>query len=175
MRMQESTSWQSYEDVARYLLENIGDVLGLKLQRVEGKQTLVGESGTTWEIDGKGVLAGTEAIIVVECRRYPTSKLKQSDLAALAWTISDVGASGGIVVTPLGVQKGGQLVAQSADINVVHLDADATRTDYVVTFLKKVLIGRSFALHVTPTVTAAAAVLTDIQDKHDGGLPGEDD
>lgn len=158
MGEQESTSWESYEDVARYLLENIGDALGLGLQRVEGKQTLVGESGTMWEIDGKGVRAGTAAIVVLECRRYTTSRLKQSDIAALAWTISDVGASGGLVVTPLGVQEGGQIVARSAGIDVICLDADATQTDYVVRFLEKVFIGRSVALCVTVNFTAEAAV-----------------
>ena len=46
------------------------------------------------------------AIVIIECRRYTTSKLKQNAIAALAWIISDVGASGGIVVTPIGVQDG---------------------------------------------------------------------
>jgi hypothetical protein len=50
-------------------------------------------------------------------------------MAALAWTISDVGVSGGIVVTPIGVQRGGQLVAKSAGIEVVHLAANSTPTD----------------------------------------------
>ena len=55
MESEKSTAWESYEDVARYLLEEIGDALGLELERVEGKQTLVGESGATWEIEGKGI------------------------------------------------------------------------------------------------------------------------
>ena len=80
----EPTTWESYEEVARYLLEKMGDALGLGLERVEGKQKLVGESGTTWEIDGKGVRADDGAIVVIECRRYTTSKLKQEDMAGLA-------------------------------------------------------------------------------------------
>ena len=56
-----------------------------------------------------GVSADGEAVVVIECRRYPKSSLKQSDMAALAWTINDFSASGGLVVTPIGVQKGGQL------------------------------------------------------------------
>ncbi len=139
MESEESTTWESYEDVARYLLDKMGDALGL--ERVEGKQTLTGESGTTWEIDGKGVRANAGAIVVIECRRYTTSKLKQKDMAAMAWTISDVGASGGIVVTPIGVQRGGQIVAKSAGIEVVHLDANSTRTDYVLSFLHNVFVG----------------------------------
>jgi hypothetical protein len=82
----------------------VGDLLGLKLERVEGKQTLVGESGADWEIDAKGLEAESGAIVVVECRRYTTSRIKQGAVAQLAWTIDDLGAPGGIVVTPIGVQ-----------------------------------------------------------------------
>jgi hypothetical protein len=151
MESEKSTAWESYEDVARYLLEEIGDALGLELERVEGKQTLVGESGATWEIEGKGIKAGTGAIVVIECRRYTTSKLKQKDMAAMAWTISDVGASGGIVVTPIGVQRGGQIVAKSAGIEVVHLDANSTTTDYVLKFLNKVFLGVTSPVTITDT------------------------
>jgi hypothetical protein len=126
---------------------------------VEGKQTLVGESGATWEIEGKGVKADDGAIVVIECRRYTTSRLKQKDMAALAWTISDVGASGGIVVTPIGVQRGGKIVAKSASIEVVHLDANSTTTDYVLNFLNNVFIGASTVpMTVTVSLTAEGKV-----------------
>jgi 2-polyprenyl-3-methyl-5-hydroxy-6-metoxy-1,4-benzoquinol methylase len=92
--------------------------------------------------------------VVVECRRYTTSKIKQSAVAALAWTITDVGASGGIIVTPIGVQTGGQIVANSADIQIIHLDANATPTDFRIEFLEKVVIGASANLHATATLTA---------------------
>lgn len=148
MESEESTTWKSYEDVARCLLDKIGDALGL--ERVEGKQSLVGESGTTWVIDGKGVRANDGAIVVIECRRYTTSRLKQEYMAGLAWRISDVGASGGIVVTPIGVQGGGQIVAKSAGIEVVHLDANST-TDYVLKFLNKVFLGVTSPVTITDT------------------------
>ncbi|QCH23412.1 hypothetical protein [Mycobacteroides salmoniphilum] len=106
MSIEKRTSWETYEDVARLLLDKIGDALGLGLESIEGKQTLVGASGTKWEIDAKGVSADGEAVVVIECRRYPKSSLKQSDMAALAWTINDLGASGGIVVT-LSLDAGG--------------------------------------------------------------------
>ena len=137
----EPKTWEKYEEVACYLLGEMGDALGLRLASVEGKQTLVGESGAEWEIDGKGVKADGAGIVVVECRRYTTSKVKQGAVAQLAWTISDLGASGGIVVTPIGVQKGGQLIARSAGIQIVHLDADSSTTAYVLKFLRDVLIG----------------------------------
>jgi hypothetical protein len=146
MGTEEPTTWESYEDVARYLLGQVSDALGLGLETVEGKQTLVGESGAKWEIDGKGVNADDGATVVVECRRYTTSKVKQSAVASLAWTISDLGASGGIVVTPIGVQAGGRLIAESADIRIIRLNENATITDYVMEFLDKVSIGRSFSV-----------------------------
>lgn len=44
MSAEEPATWESYEEVARYLLEKMGDALGLGLERVEGKQKLVGPS-----------------------------------------------------------------------------------------------------------------------------------
>jgi Restriction endonuclease len=161
MGIEEPTTWESYEDVARYLLEKLGDVLGLGLESVEGKQKLVGESGAEWEIDGKGVKADGGAIVVVECRRYTTSRVKQGAVAQLAWTINDLGAAGGIVVTPIGVQRGGQLIAKAAGIQIVHLDADSTTTGYLLRFLGNVVVGPGGAtLGLTggvPIVTIAPA------------------
>jgi hypothetical protein len=34
------TTWNNYEEVARYLLESVGHLLGLKLERVEGSRHL---------------------------------------------------------------------------------------------------------------------------------------
>jgi hypothetical protein len=159
MTAEEPTTWESYEDVARYLLEKLGDALGLELETVEGKQKLVGKSGMEWEIDGKGVKTDGEAIVVIECRRHTTSRLKPEAMGALAYRISDVGASGGIVVTPIGVQRGGQLIAEAAGIQIVRLDADSTTTGYLLEFLGNVFIGvRGATLTLTggvPDVTVA--------------------
>ena len=93
MEAEESTSWETYEEVARYLLENMGDTLGLGLERVEGKQKLVGKSGMKWTVDGKGVKTEDGAIVVIECRRYTTSKLKPEAMGGFAYRIGDVGAA----------------------------------------------------------------------------------
>jgi Restriction endonuclease len=140
MGIEEPTTWESYEDVARYLLEKLSDKLGLGLERVEGKQKLVGKSGMVWEVDAKGVKTGEGAIVVIECRRYTSSKVKPEAVGGLAYRISDVGASGGILVTPIGVQQGGQLIADDAGIQIVHLDADSTLTTvYLLRFLDTVI------------------------------------
>lgn len=63
--------WENYEDVSIYLLNQISKKFGLS--HVENKQKLSGLA-TEWEIDGKGVLLNDTAFIVIECRRYTTSK-----------------------------------------------------------------------------------------------------
>src|ERR1700744_698027 len=103
MESEQPSTWQTYEEVARYLLEKLSDTLGLGLERVEGKQKLVGKSGMNWEVEGKGIKTDGGAIVVIECRRYTTSKLKPEAIGGLAYRIADVGAAGGIVVTPIGV------------------------------------------------------------------------
>jgi len=128
MAAKEPKAWETYEEVARFLLKDISDTLGLGLERVEGKQKLAGKSGTKWQVDAKGVKTEDGAIVIVECRRWTTSKPDQEDVGAFAYRIGDVGAAGGIVVTPLGVQEGGQKIAEYEGIEIVHLDANSTTT-----------------------------------------------
>jgi len=143
--------WQSYEEVATFLLNELASELGL--DRVEGKQRLPGlRSGTSWVIDGKGVRAGNEALIIVECRRHTTSRQKQEHLGALSYRILDTGAAGGIIVTPLGLQDGAAKIASAEGITPVLLSADATRTDYILGFLKKLFAGVSDRVTVTEKV-----------------------
>ena len=142
--------WQSYEDIARYILQQMAAEFGL--ERVEGKQLIQGRSGTTWEIDGKGVsIDDSAAFIIIECRRYTTSKQKQEQIAALAYRIQDTGAAGGIIVSPLGLQEGAERVAQAERIASVRLDKDSTPEQYLLHFLGKVF--RGMGLYDTVTVT----------------------
>ncbi|WP_067828591.1 restriction endonuclease [Nocardia inohanensis] len=134
----ESVAWRSYEEVATYLLNQIASTLGL--ERVEGKQALRG-AVTDWEVDAKGVREGGTGFVVIECRRYTISRLKQGHLAALAYSIRDTGADSGIVVTPCGLQEGAERIAAAENIQMVRLDADSTTTSYVLEFLGNVMIG----------------------------------
>lgn len=165
MVTEQSSTWESYEEVACFLLEELGDKLGLALERVEGKQKLVGSSGMEWEIEGKGVKAEDGAIVVIECRRYTTSKVKAEQVGALAYRIGDLGAAGGIIVTPIGVQKGGQLIAECEGIQTVRLDADSTTAAYVLKFLDDVIIGvppaKATATSHAPIVRVAPAKPTE--------------
>jgi hypothetical protein len=152
-----NTPWQAYEGAARSVLQQIGGVLGIG--EVEGKQTLDGKSGTQWEIDAKAIQESGENFLVVEVRRYTTSSLKQEDVAALAFRIGDVGAVGGVVVSPLPLQRGAELVAKSAGIEHVRLSADSTATDYLAEYMGRRFIGVSVVESVTLTDSADAVVI----------------
>lgn len=153
--------WQTYEEVAAYLLNQLARHFGVG--RFEGKQLVAGDSGTKWEIDAKGCADGSGRLIVVECKRHTKSGINQAITSSLAWAIHDVGANGGILVSPLGLQEGAKKVAAKANIIEVVLDQDSTTTDYMLSFLNQIHIGISETLHVTDHVVA------EVRDK-DGNL-----
>lgn len=140
-------AWESYEQVAQYLLNSLAHEFGLG--KVEGKQIVPGKSGTTWEIDAKGILLDGVGFVVIECRRYLTSRLTQEDVAAVAYRIQDVGGQGGIIVSPLDVQEGAKKIAEHEGIARVQLDPESTTTDYVLRFLSKVFVGLTATLATT--------------------------
>jgi hypothetical protein len=146
-----AVTWQSYEQVAQYLLNQFAEHFGLG--HVEGKQIIPGASGTDWEIDAKAVRADGQGLLVVECRRLTTSRLKQENLAAMAWRITDTGAAGGIVVSPLDLQAGAQKVAAHADIIHVKLDPASTTTDYILRHLNDLFVGVSTTLGLRDSVS----------------------
>lgn len=147
-----SEKWESYEEVARYLLDRFAAEFGL--DRVEGKQHVEGHrSGTKWEIDAKGVRDGINGFIIVECRRYTTAKQNQGKLGGLAYSIIDAGAEGGILVSPLGMQEGATKIANAENIVDIHLNENSTRYEYVLQFLKKIMIGVQDSLTLTDKAT----------------------
>lgn len=135
-----TTGWQSYEEVATYLLNQCAREFGLS--KVEGKQSVPGlHSQTEWEIDAKGVCEGNERFVIIECRRYTTSKQNQEKIASLAYRILDTGAQGGIIVSPLGLQEGAQKVALAEKIVNVQLSPDSTPHEFAMQFLNKIFLG----------------------------------
>lgn len=136
------SDWRKYEKVAHELLNRFAADFGLS--RVEEKQPAAGEiTGTSWELDAKGVRDGDGAVVIVECRRHTTKALSQEQLAGLAYRILDTGAQGGICVTPLGFQEGAKKVAAAATIIEVKLSPDSTATDFAMSFLNKIFRGVS--------------------------------
>jgi DNA-directed RNA polymerase subunit RPC12/RpoP len=143
--------WKEYEKVAADLLDRFAADFGLS--RVEGKQKVRGrQSGTQWEIDAKGVREGNQGFIIVECRRYTTSRLNQAKVGEVAYTITDTGAEGGIVVSPLGLQEGARKIAKAKNIVEVQLDPDSTPQDFAMQFLNKIMIGVSATIGFSASV-----------------------
>lgn len=144
--------WETYEQVAVYLLDRIAEEFGL--EQVEGKQDVYGSrTGTSYEIDGKGVKIGGEGFVIIECRRYTKSKQKQEQAAALAFRILDSGAAGGILVSPHGLQAGAQTIAKAEGVVTVLMDEHSTRTDFMLTFLNKIFKGFAETARVNSSVT----------------------
>jgi hypothetical protein len=135
-----TTDWRAYEDVARRVLADMRDVLGIS--SVEGKQVLAGRSSANWEVDAKAWSADGENFLLVEVRRR-RSRLKQEHLAAIAYRIVDTGAAGGIVVTPLPLQSGALRVATHTDIALVRLTPESTNERYLAEFMGRRFIGLS--------------------------------
>lgn len=125
-----SSPSRKYEEVATEILGRVRHELGFS--SVEGKQAVPGVSGTDWELDAKGVKVGSDAFVIIECRRYTSSRLKQEAVAGLAWRINDTGAAGALLVSPLGLQQGAQKVAAAANVVAVRLNAEATPQQFVL-------------------------------------------
>jgi hypothetical protein len=149
-------SWLLYEQAARAVLEHMRAHLGVSA--VEGKQGVPGRSGTKWEIDAKALVQDGVDFLVVEARRWTTS-LTQEDVAAIAYRIDDVGASGGIVVTPMPLQSGAQLVASAAGIEHVRLSLDSTPMDYLAEYMGRRFIGASVIERMTASDSCDAVVI----------------
>lgn len=145
--MAEAVLWQTYEEVAAWLLNQFASEFGL--DRVEGKQDVAGQkSGTSWEIDAKGVRESDGGFMIVECRRYTMSRISQEQVAGLAYRILDSAAVGGIVVSPLGFQEGAAKVAESEGIFAVTLDPTSTPASFSAGFLGKFRAGGSLGMFV---------------------------
>lgn len=133
--------WMTYEQVAIHLLDRMSKHFGVG--RFEGKQVVSGSSGAIWELDGKGCMDSGSGIVVVECKRHVDRGINQATVAALAFTIRDLGADRGILVSPLGLQDGARKVASHANVVEVVLDQNSTTTDYLLSFLNQIHIGWS--------------------------------
>jgi len=145
------SNWKDYEDVARHLIRQCGKEFSLS--DVEGKQVIPGSSGTSWEIEAKGIKEGDSGFVIIECRRYPKDRLKQESIGGLAFRIIDTGASGGIIVTPIGLQDGAQKVAHSKNIETVILNPESTTTNHVMRYLNRLMVGISETATISDTVT----------------------
>ncbi len=81
-------------------------------------------------------------------KRYTKSKLNKEILGGLAYRIHDTGAKGEIIVSPLGLQAGAEIVAKSENIIPIQIDPFSTRTDYFVKFM----LGVSGGICITESI-----------------------
>ncbi|NLE05784.1 MAG: restriction endonuclease [Crenarchaeota archaeon] len=148
--------WELYEETAVKILNDLKS--HFNLDQVNGKQKIKGNL-TTWEVDAKGICQNGEGIIIVECKRYKKKGINQDILAGLAFKIKDIGANGGIVVSPIGFQTGAAKIAAAENIIEVKLDPDCTTTDYICKFLDKVFIGAGVIMNQSLGLTVTAEVV----------------
>jgi hypothetical protein len=145
--------WETYEQVAQYLLDKFCDRFGL--EGVEGKQKVLGGiTGADWEIDAKGIRQGGVGFLIIECRRKTKSKLAQEAVGGIAYRIIDTGADGGIIVSPFDLQKGAKKVANAANVKRVTLDPNSTTKEYVMRYLNDIFAGLQDTLTPTDSFTA---------------------
>lgn len=97
--------------------------------------------------------------MVIECRRLTTSGVKAEAVMGFAGRITDVRATGGYMVSPLGLQAGAELVAKYKGVHSIRIDAESTVTDFTVKFLDKVVHGASAHLKSEGIATASASVV----------------
>ena len=75
--------------------------------------------------------------------------MEPEKLEALAYRILDTGAESGIVVTLIDLQAGAHKIANAENIVLVQLNAVATEQDYLLRFLKQIMVGVSDRLNLT--------------------------
>jgi len=150
-------SWKSYEDVARYFLNRFRQEFGL--ERVDPKQKIAGSSGTSWELDAKGLREGdNSAIMLIECRQHRSKRLNQEAVGGLAYRIIDTSASGGIIVSPLPLQVGARKVAEANNIVHVQLGPDSTPENFAISFFNKIFVCITERMTISDNVSV---VITD--------------
>ncbi|KVQ75732.1 hypothetical protein WK07_20350 [Burkholderia multivorans] len=151
-------TWKTYEQIAASVLDQCAAEFGLS--RFEGKQVVVGKSGTEWEVDARGWAEGNTVHFLVECKNYSKTAVTQAITGSLACTIQETDAAGGFLVSPRGLQSGAKKVAAAYNIHEIKLDPGSTTAAYFGEWLGKLRIGLS------ETVTFSERVLITKIDKN---------
>ena len=161
------TQSDHYEAVTRKILHDLREHLGL--DRVEGEAKYIGHrSGTEWKIEATGYRVATGALVLVECRRYSERRVEQEEVAAFAYRIGDIGADGGLIVTPIGLQRGAQLVAGAERIGVAMLNAEATETNYALEIAGQLFRGLGVFDNASLKDSVQVCVIVPITDSGNG-------
>ncbi len=118
----------------------------LGLESIEGKQKLEGDV-ENWEIDAKGILEEGGGTIVIECKRWK-NRIPKPMVANLAYSIKDVNAQGGILVSPLDMQSGAKNIAEAENINHIKITPESDVNNFDIEIFGKSKGGRSLGASI---------------------------
>lgn len=156
---EETKAWKTYEEVARYVLAQLRDVL--QISEVAAEQVLPGQSGTSWNVEGIAIRASNGKFLILECKRYPTTRVNQEQIGGLAFRIDDTGADGAILVSPLPLQAGAKLVAEAKGIAHLVLTPLSRSESYLAEYLGQRFHGETISESVVASDQVLAAVYRD--------------
>lgn len=110
-------------------------------------------SGTTWEIECKGVRFGSETLFFIECRRYTTSLLDQESLGGLTYRIRDSGAAVASSFRHWGFKKVPRRSRRQKTSSPLKLNPDSRPELYVARYLDQLRTGIQDRLWLSDFVT----------------------
>jgi hypothetical protein len=131
--MPKKQAWETYEDVARQLINDIKSYLGLSMVNPD-KKKFPKKDGGRCEIDVSAYNMSDGKLVLVECRKE-NRRLIQEEVHGFAYRIQQTNAMRGIIVTTIGLQEGGVIAANGAKIQTIKLDPSSTLDNYIAQFI----------------------------------------
>lgn len=115
-------NWQSYEDLVRFIYEELGRASNVKILCHGSSCKVTGKSGVAHQIDvltehSDGIHSYKTAI---ECK-YWKEKVNKESVAKLAEILEDAQIEKGVVVSKVGFTPDAQLFAKYKNISIVEL------------------------------------------------------
>lgn len=130
--------WETYEDVARQLIDDIKIYLGLSLVN-EDKREFKKNDGGKCEIDISAYDLSDGKLVLVECRKKK-KRLSNEEIDGFAYRIQQTNAKRGIIVTPLGLQQGARIAADGAKISLIRLDENSNKENYIARITQQIFL-----------------------------------
>lgn len=137
----EKKLWKNYEDAVRAIIGQHRELFGLEAV-ASAPAKIQGKSGYVWNIEVIGYAVRNRAAVLFEVRRKTTRNVVPEEAGALAFRISDTGASKGFFVTPLGrhLSRGAKQVALAHKIDHAQVSCDATPEQYILNYLNQFFV-----------------------------------
>ncbi|MEH2402937.1 restriction endonuclease [Nostoc sp.] len=130
--------WETYEDVARQLIDDIKFHLGLSLVN-EDKRKFKKNDGGECEVDVSAYDMSDEKLVLVECRKKK-EPLSQEEVHGFAYRIQQTNAKRGIIVTTIGLQQGARIAADGAKIALIRLDGNSAKQEYIAKITQQIFV-----------------------------------